>query len=348
MAELGFHEDLPGKLLAWYDAHARRLPWRAASGIRPNPYHVWLSEIMLQQTTVAAVRAYYEKFISLWPRVEDLAAADAEDVMRAWAGLGYYARARNLHAAAQIVAGNLNGRFPESEVELRKLPGIGPYTAGAIAAIAFDRPHAAVDGNVERVLSRVFAIEAPLPASKPLIREKAQALVPLQRAGDFAQAMMDLGATICTPKSPNCLICPWMHDCEARRLGIQDRLPRKAAKKPVPVRYGIAYWVEREDGKVLLRKRRDEGLLGGMLEVPSSEWSEAPKDAPPVRARWTTLAQNIEHTFTHFHLVIEVRKAKVALASKISGDRYRWVDAGQLPTEALPTVFRKVVAAAQA
>jgi A/G-specific adenine glycosylase len=348
MAELGFEQDLSARLLGWYDAHARVLPWRQLPGKRPNPYHVWLSEIMLQQTTVAAVRSYYEKFISLWPRVEDLAAADTEDIMRAWAGLGYYARARNLHACAKIVANELGGQFPETEEGLRKLPGIGPYTAGAIAAIAYDKPHAAVDGNVERVVSRTYAIETPLPASKPLIRERTQALVPTQRAGDFAQAMMDLGSTICTPHQPNCLICPWTDDCEARKQGIQDKLPRKAAKKAIPTRHGIAYWVARDDGKILLRKRPDKGLLGGMTEIPSSEWSESPKDTPPLKASWKVLARKVEHTFTHFHLVIEVRRASVPVGSEAPGHDFRWVDERQLGKEALPTVFRKVAAAAMA
>jgi A/G-specific adenine glycosylase len=347
MAELGFHEDLAAKLLAWYDAHARVLPWRSKPGVTADPYRVWLSEIMLQQTTVAAVRDYFQKFISIWPRVEDLAAADTEDVMRAWAGLGYYARARNLHACAKIVAGELDGKFPDTGEGLRKLPGIGPYTAGAIAAIAFDIPCAAVDGNVERVISRIHAIETPLPASKPIIREKAQSLVPAARAGDFAQAIMDLGATICTPRKPNCLICPWTEHCEARRNGIQDTLPRKAARKAVPTRHGIAYWVEREDGKILLRKRSDKGLLGGMMEIPSSEWGENPKDSPPVKAKWQTLAKKVEHTFTHFHLLIEVRTARVTAEVNIPDAGYRWIHASRLSGEALPTVFRKVVAAAK-
>jgi A/G-specific adenine glycosylase len=347
MAELGFHEDLAGRLLAWYDVHARKLPWRSPPGQRADPYHVWLSEIMLQQTTVAAVREYFQKFISLWPRIQDLAAAERDDVMRAWAGLGYYARARNLHDCAKIVAQEMSGKLPDTEEGLRKLPGIGPYTAGAISAIAFDKRHAAVDGNVERVISRVYAIEIPLPAAKKLIVEKAQALVPDVRAGDFAQAMMDLGATICMPKRPNCLICPWAEHCEARKLGIQETLPRKSAKKAVPTRYGIAWWVERGDGKVLLRKRPDKGLLGGMTEVPSSEWGENPADAPPVQAKWKTLPKKVEHTFTHFHLIIEVRMGRAPKGTKAPGDDYRWVDASKLSAEAIPTVFRKVIAVAQ-
>jgi A/G-specific adenine glycosylase len=343
MAELGYHEDLAGKLLVWYGAHARVLPWRSRPGVKADPYRVWLSEIMLQQTTVATVRDYFLKFVSLWPRVENLAAADREDVMRAWAGLGYYARARNLHACAQIVAHELGGIFPDTEADLRKLPGIGPYTASAIAAIAFGRPHAAIDGNVERVIARLYAIETPLPAAKKRIAEKAKALVPQTCAGDFAQAMMDLGATICTPRAANCGVCPWTEHCEGSRLGIQDTLPRKAAKKKIPTRHGIAYWVEREDGKILLRKRPDKGLLGGMMEVPSSAWSANPKNAPPVKAKWQAVAQKVAHTFTHFHLVIEVRKARVAASIKLPKGDYRWISKSELSGEALPTVFRKVV-----
>ena len=230
---------LPGKLLAWYDTYGRDLPWRM-KGKKPDPYSVWLSEIMLQQTTVAAVRDYYNKFIEQWPSVRALAAAPLDDVLKAWAGLGYYARARNLHLCAKTVAEQHGGTFPATVDELLKLPGIGPYTAGAIAAIAFDQPFAAVDGNVERVLSRLHAIATPLPESKPLIREIAQALVPSIRAGDFAQALMDLGATICTPKSPNCLICPWTDQCRGRAFGIAETLPKKSAKKAIPTRRGYA------------------------------------------------------------------------------------------------------------
>ena len=334
---------LPRKLLQWYDAHARELPWRSKPGVRADPYHVWLSEIMLQQTTVAAVKAYFEKFLVLWPRVEDLAAASLDDVLRAWAGLGYYARARNLHACATQVA----GRFPDTIEGLRALPGIGPYTAGAIAAIAYDQPHAAVDGNVERVISRLHAIEAPLPESKPLIRELAQALVPLKRAGDFAQGMMDLGATICTPRSPACGYCPWTDHCAARKRGLAEILPRKAAKKPVPTRYGTAFWMTREDGAVLLRRRPEKGLLGGMMEVPSTVWSEtkAKKFEAPLDADWEKLRGKVEHTFTHFHLELEVLRGAGVRNGEVM-DGCRWVAVADLAGEALPTLMRKVVALA--
>ncbi len=333
-------------LLAWYDAHGRDLPWRVKGG-RPDPYRVWLSEIMLQQTTVAAVKAYFEKFMGLWPDVRSLAAAPLDDVLRAWAGLGYYARARNLHACARMVVDKHAGQFPATVAGLQELPGIGPYTAGAIAAIAFDAPAAAVDGNVERVISRLHAIEEPLPGSKSMIRQIVGDMVPSERAGDFAQAMMDLGATICTPKSPACGICPWAEQCRGRALGIAETLPRKAAKKSVPTRKGYAFWLERADGAVLLRRRPEKGLLGGMMEVPGSEWlSRLPKDAaPPVMAKWRKLPGIVEHTFTHFHLEVTVLAANVSDAD-VPADS-RWVDARDVDDEALPSVMRKIVAHAR-
>ncbi len=336
MAEEGLRQSL----LRWYDAHARDLPWRRV-GAKQDPYKVWLSEIMLQQTTVATVKDYYTKFLSRWPDVVALAAADREDVMRSWAGLGYYARARNLHACAQQVAAR--GGFPETVEGLLELPGVGPYTAAAIAAIAFDHPIAAVDGNVERVVSRMFAIETPLPQSKPQIREHAQSLVPRARAGDFAQAMMDLGATICNPKSPNCDICPWTDECAGRKAGIASTLPRKAPKKPIPTRMGYAYWVQRPDGAVLLRQRPDKGLLGGMMEIPTSDWTEKlPRsyEGAPIKAKWKKRAGVVEHTFTHFHLQLTV---VVAAADCEVSEPYRWIAPEMLAGEALPTAMRKVV-----
>ena len=347
MAKQGL--DPASRLLDWYDRNARVLPWRALPGAASDPYRVWLSEIMLQQTTVQAVRAYFEKFTRLWPSVEALAAAPLDDVLKAWAGLGYYARARNLHACARTVVAQHGGRFPETEGELRRLPGIGPYTAGAIAAIAFGGRHAAVDGNVERVISRWRAIEAPLPESKPQIRAIAEALVPELRAGDFAQAMMDLGATLCTPKSPNCLICPWTEDCAGRQRGIQAELPRKRPKAAVPLRRGVAFWIARGDGSVLLRRRPEKGLLGGMMEVPSTDWAAKPPKDPasqaPLDATWVTVPGLVQHTFTHFQLELAVLKA-VALSDGVLRDDgdYRWVALADLAGEALPTVMRKVVA----
>ena len=349
MAEQGLHEDLAGKLLAWYDTHARDLPWREKRGIAPDPYHVWLSEIMLQQTTVAAVRDYYIKFLSLWPRVSDLAKASQDDVLRAWAGLGYYARARNLHACARQIVAEWNGKFPDTEAELKTLPGIGPYTSAAIAAIAFDHPHAAIDGNVERVMARLYAIETALPEAKPLIRKRAQALVPRRRAGDFAQALMDLGATICTPRAANCEICPWTEYCEGRKLGIAESLPRKQAKAKIPTRRGIAFWVERDDGFILLRRRSQKGLLGGMMEIPSTPWeAKLPRNVvAPMEAKWTKLKVPVEHTFTHFHLVLTVWKAYTKKISSLPDDGdYRWVHKNDLAHEALPSLMRKVVALA--
>ncbi len=349
MAEEGLKNagDQAARLLAWYDSHGRDLPWRVKgrhTDERQDPYFVWLSEIMLQQTTVAAVREYFLKFISTWPTVQDLAAAELDDVLRAWAGLGYYARARNLHACAKVVVGKHGGRFPADHAALLALPGVGPYTASAIAAIAFDARHAAVDGNVERVISRYYAIETPLPVSKPAIRDKAEALVPEARAGDFAQAIMDLGATVCTPRSPNCLICPWTDDCVGRVLGIAAELPRKAARKAIPTRHGHAYWIERSDGAVLLRRRPAKGLLGGMMEVPSSEWLAKLPDmevSAPFAANWKKRPGKVTHTFTHFHLELTVWRAAnddAALAES------HWVSRAELHAEALPTVMRKVVA----
>jgi A/G-specific adenine glycosylase len=348
MARKGPSPGQASQLLDWYDAHARVLPWRARPGVAADPYRVWLSEIMLQQTTVQAVKAYFERFVRLWPTVEALAAAPLDDVLKAWAGLGYYARARNLHACAKDVATRFGGRFPETEAALRTLPGIGPYTAGAIAAIAFGGRHAAVDGNVERVISRFYAIETPLPDSKLEIRERTQALVPEHRAGDFAQAMMDMGATICTPRAPNCLICPWTDDCAGRITGLAPSLPRKKEKKQVPVRRGTAFWIERSDGTVLLRRRPEKGLLGGMMEVPSTRWGEAaerPQEEAPLDAEWRALPGIVAHTFTHFHLELAVWRAEVISDGVLRDDGdYRWTARGDLSGEALPTVMRKVVA----
>src|SRR6195256_1488718 len=275
-------------LIAWYDRHRRRLPWRALPGETPDPYRVWLSEIMLQQTTVKAVAPYFARFVACWPTVRALAAAPLADVLKLWAGLGYYARARNLHACAKAVAERHRGRFPATQAELTALPGIGPYTAAAIAAIAFDLPAAAGDGNVERVVARLFTIEQELPAAKTRIRQLAEGLVPAARAGDFAQALMDLGATICTPKKPACALCPWMEHCAARVRGDPETFPLKAPKKEGRLRRGGAFVVTRADGFVLVRSRPPKGLLGGMTEVPTNEWSHdfdvrnALREAPPL------------------------------------------------------------------
>jgi A/G-specific adenine glycosylase len=343
MAEQGPDNKLGVKLLRWYDANARVLPWRAVSPARMDPYKVWLSEIMLQQTTVAAVKEYFLKFIALWPTVHHLAAAPREDVLKAWAGLGYYARARNLHACARVIVETYEGKFPEDIVQLLSLPGIGPYTAGAIAAIAFDKPFAAVDGNVERVISRIDAIETPLPQSKPLIKARAQTLMPGCRAGDFVQALMDLGATICTPKNPNCLICPWLNDCHGRKLGIAATLPRKLPKRSLPTRKGHAFVIENAKGEILLRQRADKGLLGGMTEVPGSAWhSDQPDVEPPIPAQWKMRPGVVTHTFTHFHLEVTVWVTQVDFTT-LPDDSYRWVPKSETRKEALPTVMRKIL-----
>jgi A/G-specific adenine glycosylase len=334
-------------LLAWYDRHRRRLPWRSEPGESADPYRVWLSEIMLQQTTAVAVAPYFRSFVQRWPSVQALAAASLDNVLGAWAGLGYYARARNLHACARVVAGDLGGRFPDTEAGLRTLPGIGPYTAGAIAAIAFGRRAAAVDGNAERVIARLDAIAAALPQARRAIKARALDLVPADRPGDFAQALMDLGATICTPRAPACALCPLKDSCAGHRRGIAHELPRKPARRQRPTRHGAAFWVERADGAVLLRRRANEGLLGGMIEVPSSDWTASgPADvaaAAPVRARWTPLGGTVEHTFTHFHLVLTVWRADGADADLPAGD-YRWVTPDALHAQALPSLMKKVVA----
>jgi A/G-specific adenine glycosylase len=338
-------------LLDWYDRHARRLPWRVspadrARGVRPDPYRIWLSEVMLQQTTVAAVKGYFDAFLARWPRLVDLADAPREEVMKAWAGLGYYSRARNLHACAEAVAREHGGEFPDTEDGLRALPGIGTYTAAAIAAIAFDRPSAVVDGNVERVIARVAALETPLPAAKPQIRAIAAALTPAERPGDYAQAMMDLGATVCTPKRAACGLCPWAASCAARAAGIPEIFPRKAVKAERPVRLGTAFVAVREDGSVLVRRRPDKGLLGGMTEVPGGGWTSAePTDAPPpIAGRWST-AGRVEHTFTHFHLVLTVRTAGFPASAPAPSGCW-WSAPADLPGEALPTVMKKVLEAA--
>ena len=334
-------------LLRWYDRHRRTLPWRAKPGETPDPYRVWLSEIMLQQTTVATVGAYFDRFVAHFPSVDALASASLDDVLHAWQGLGYYARARNLHACARAVMAEHGGVFPDTVEGLRALPGIGAYTAAAIAAIAFDRKAAAVDGNVERVVARLFAVEAPLPGAKAELRRLTEILVPDLRAGDFAQALMDLGATVCTPRAPKCILCPIGTSCRGRALGIAETLPRRRAKTARPTRRGIAFWAVRPDGSVLLRRRPEQGLLGGMIEVPSTDWQEkgiseaAARKAAPVRASWVRLPGTVRHTFTHFNLELAVLAGETdARAKAAAGD---WVPLDRLSEQALPTVMKKVV-----
>ncbi|MDJ0930295.1 A/G-specific adenine glycosylase [Breoghania sp.] len=340
-------------LLDWYDRHARALPWRVspkarARGVQPDPYRVWLSEVMLQQTTVAAVKAYYEAFTQKWPDVIALAEAGEEDVMKAWAGLGYYSRARNLKACADTIARDYGGLFPDTENDLKALPGIGPYTASAIAAIAFDRPATVVDGNVERVISRIHALETPLPQAKPEIRALTAAVTPQDRPGDFAQAMMDLGATLCSPKRPACSLCPWTEPCRARALGTAETFPRKAVKAAKPTRRGMAFVAVREDRAVLLRRRPPKGLLGGMSEPPTSVLAEdaATDDLSlaPLDLDWRRLMAPVRHTFTHFHLEMTVWRADVPSTTP-APDGHWWSPADALNGEALPTVMKKAVTA---
>jgi A/G-specific adenine glycosylase len=339
-------------LLAWYDRHRRLLPWRAGPGETPDPYRVWLSEIMLQQTTVKAVAPYFVRFLARWPDVRALAAAGLDDVLRLWAGLGYYARARNLHACAQAVVERHGGCFPATEVALAALPGIGPYTAAAIAAIAFGARAAAVDGNVERVVTRLFVVEAELPAAKPQIRRLAEGLVPTERAGDFAQALMDLGATICTPRQPACAICPWVDDCAARARGDPETFPHKARKPEGRLRRGAAFVLLRADGCVLVRSRPPKGLLGGMTEVPTGEWahdfdeSRALAAAPRLskaKPTWRRVPGVVTHVFTHFPLELCVYCADVP-ANSVAPNGARWIALSDIAGEAFPNVMRKVLA----
>ena len=339
-------------LLPWYDRHRRILPWRAGPRETPDPYRVWLSEIMLQQTTVKTVAPYFMRFVQRWPDISSLAAAPLQDVLKAWAGLGYYARARNLHTCAQAVVREHDGIFPAEEKALRALPGIGAYTAAAIAAIAFDRRAMPVDGNIERIVARLFAVEGPLPAAKETIRELANTLTPGERAGDFAQALMDLGATICTPR-PACALCPLNEGCRARRRGDPERFPLKAPKRKGTLRRGAAFFALRADGMVLVRSRPSKGLLGGMTEVPTTEWSAAFDDAsalaaaPFARAKWKECPGGVTHVFTHFPLELAVYAAKLPAGTRAPKGA-RWVPLAELADEALPSVMRKVVAHALA
>ena len=340
----------PALLLDWYDRHRRRLPWRAAAGERPDPYRVWLSEIMLQQTGVKTVGPYFLRFLARWPDVAALGRASLDDVLRMWAGLGYYSRARNLHACAVAVLREHGGVFPDTEEGLRALPGIGPYTASAIAAIAFDRRTMPVDGNIERVVSRLYAVEETLPQAKPRIQELAATLLADSRAGDSAQALMDLGSSICTPKKPACALCPLNDDCAARARGDQETFPRKAPKKSGALRRGAAFVVRRGD-EVLVRSRPQKGLLGGMTEVPNSDWlaghedEAALKQAPALAGvvRWHRRAGVVTHVFTHFPLELVIYIAKAPARTR-APKGMRWVPIATLADEALPNVMRKAIA----
>lgn len=340
-------------LLAWYDKHHRTLPWRISPadgkvGVLPDPYHVWLSEIMLQQTTVTAVKPYYEKFLNLWPSVSDLAETSSESVMQAWAGLGYYSRARNLKKCAEFIENEYQSHFPNNETELIKLPGIGPYTAAAIASIAFQQPVAVVDGNIERVFARLFEIDTPLPQAKVPIKEKVARHLSKTRPGDFAQGLMDLGSSICTPKKPNCLLCPLRDMCKASKHGTQEKYPIKAPKKIKPKREGAAFVIEDKDGAIYLQKRPETGLLGSMSEVPTTDWNSNQNgatniQAAPFRADWQDKGQ-IRHVFTHFELTLTVYHANVSKRPILNG---WWSTKSAIVDEALPNLMKKVITAAK-
>ncbi len=347
-------------LLRWYDAHARDLPWRAGPAQAADPYRVWLSEVMLQQTTVAAVRPRFTAWVARWPDVASLAAADEAEVMAAWAGLGYYARARNLVKAARAVAAEHGGRFPSTEAALRVLPGLGAYTAAAVAAIAFGERAVVVDANVERVVARLFAIDTPLPAARPAIRAAADAITPDTRAGDFAQAMMDLGATICTARRPRCLLCPVRAHCTALAAGEPERLPDKAAKKARPHRLGTIFWLQRcmprhpgdnaMERQVWLVRRPPRGLLGGMRALPTGPWAEEPAglaDAPGA-AEWRMLDERVEHGFTHFDLTLSLAVATLAGDAASPQGEGEWWPVADLDTAGLPTLFAKAARAIMA
>jgi A/G-specific adenine glycosylase len=337
-------------LLAWYDRHRRSLPWRCVPGESPDPYRIWLSEIMLQQTTVTATIPYYERFLRRFPDIEALAAAPLEAVLSAWAGLGYYARARNLHACARTVVAS--GGFPRDLPGLRTLPGIGVYTASALGAIAFGLPTVPVDGNVERVVARLFSVADAMPGAKPTLRRLAEQLgcdpVAASRPSDFAQALFDLGATVCTPATPACVLCPWMAGCAGLRAGIVGELPRKAAKRERPLRHGVHFWLTDSDDNVLLRRRPPQGLLGGMTELPGTEWRSKPWDAgealalAPMNVQWRG-AGEVRHGFTHFELTIHLYAARVP---SIEADGFQRPIA-DLADEALPSVMRKCVRMAE-
>ena len=345
---------LSADLLDWYDRHARVLPWRVspgdrARGVVPDPYRVWLSEVMLQQTTVAAVKDYFRVFTERWPTVGALAEAADADVMAAWAGLGYYARARNLLKGARYVVAEHGGLFPADHAALLKVPGVGRYTAAAVAAIAFDLPEVVVDGNVERVMARLFDEHTPLPGAKGVLTDYAASLTPSERPGDYAQAVMDLGATICTPKRPACGLCPWRRACVAWAAGTAADLPRKSPKPKKPVRRGTVYLARRVDGAWLLETRPDKGLLGGMLGWPGTDWVDvtgaAPEEAPPIRAEWKELGAEARHTFTHFHLVLTVKTALVPMER--SATRGDFIEKANFSPSDLPTVMRKAFDLAQ-
>jgi A/G-specific adenine glycosylase len=341
--------ELEKDLLSWYDSNQRALPWRAVPGHPPNPYHVWLSEIMLQQTTVATVKDYFFRFVNRWPVVEDLAKATLDDVFHNWQGLGYYSRARNLHNCAQTLVRDFKSIIPHDEEVLKALPGIGPYTAAAIAAIAYDQPVVPVDGNIVRVFSRLFALETPLPSLKNEIQGLAKKMIPSQRSGDFAQSLMDLGATVCRPRNPLCGVCPLQKYCKGYSQGVAAQLPRPAVKAIKPRRYGVAFWVENDEGEILLEKRPDKGLLAGLVGLPTTSWREAPWEVesdlliagrPEGVKTWGYLPGIVRHTFTHFHLELRIAKGRSNIPQM-----GLWSSFDNLKSHALPTLMKKVIQA---
>ncbi|RBP09844.1 A/G-specific DNA-adenine glycosylase [Roseiarcus fermentans] len=333
------------RTLTWWDRARRALAWRAAPGETPDPYRVWLSEVLLQQTTASAATPYYRTFVERWPTVERLAAAPMEEVISAFAGLGYYSRARNLHACAKAVAAR-GGRFPSEEAELRALPGVGAYTAAAIAAIAFDRRAAPVDGNIARIVARLTALETPIASSRKAIAAAARALAPDRRAGDFAQALMDIGATLCRPLTPDCPACPLSRDCLAFRSGAPETFPRKAAAKPKPKRIGAVFFAHRADGAFLARRRPPKGLLASTVELPGTVWTgEGPGTAwaedAPIPARWRRLPGAVDQVFTHFALSLAVYAAPYAGGAP---DSHFWVSRDAVAEAGFSNVMRKAVA----
>jgi A/G-specific adenine glycosylase len=341
-------EAFRASLLKWYDRHRRVLPWRALKGRKADPYHVWLSEIMLQQTTVPAVVPYFLKFLDKWPTVHDLARAESEEVMQNWAGLGYYARARNLHKCAQYVSGTLNGKFPSSLDKLKELPGVGDYTSAAISAIAFNKPANVVDGNVERVMARIFAVTQPVPDSKPLLKQLAATMAEGEtaRPGDYAQALMDLGATICTPSSPKCMLCPVRDFCDGLEQGIAAGLPARKAKTQKPQKHGYVYWLTDAKGCILFEKRGEKGMLGGTIGLPTSAWLDIALEkthlADTIQGKKSRVL--IRHSFTHFDLELEGITATVGEKSALpKGGNYFWVPPEQAETLGIPTLFKKAL-----
>lgn len=338
-------------LLSWYKKHKRDLPWRVKSGVKPDPYKIWLSEIMLQQTTVQTVKPYFEKFVRRWPTIQGLAKASQEEVLAVWAGLGYYARGRNLHQCAQIVVSRYKGKFPQTLDELKNLPGIGAYTAGAISSIAFGKPCAAVDGNVERVVSRLHAIKTPLPDLKKEVGPHAQRLVELQpeNSSNTVQALMDLGAMICTPKSPRCGLCPWELYCQGKALGIADQLPVKTLKKLKPTKHGLVFIIRNPEGRVLLERRPQKGLLAGMAGLPTSQWQ---KNKSSVKTDWPDFLKatgkaelnacgRVYHSFTHFDLILNIFELESRFLKKIYPKNLYWSKEQVSKIKGLPRVFEK-------